>query len=142
MMINEDSYLGVTCCFCKQSVRLSNVDPCNINIMGHWDREIEDRLSIDFFCHFDCLTKRLHQGCKNSHKCEITESEFICCFCNTIIQSTDIDPCNIEITGDWARSLDIHISNNYSTHLECLRNRVHEYYKGYLADEIFSIEED
>ncbi len=56
-MTNE---LKFSCCFCNQAIEPSDVDPCNMNIMANYGKEIKYQPTQDFFCHFKCLKERLH----------------------------------------------------------------------------------
>lgn len=29
---------GVMCCFCNENIIISDIDPCDINIMANWDK--------------------------------------------------------------------------------------------------------
>jgi hypothetical protein len=52
--------LKFNCCFCNNTIELSDIDPCNINFMANYGKEVEYQPNQDFFCHFKCLKERLH----------------------------------------------------------------------------------
>lgn len=52
--------LHFTCCFCNQRIQDTDVDPCNINIMANYGKEVDYQPTQDFFCHFACLKNGLH----------------------------------------------------------------------------------
>lgn len=53
--------LGYTCCFCNSSIESTQIDPCNINVLGQYDKTTKDKPSQDFYCHFECFKEKLHQ---------------------------------------------------------------------------------
>lgn len=69
IMINE---LKFTCCFCNKKIENTDIDPCNINIMANYDKDIEYKPTQDFFCHFSCLKNSFH----NYYKGYLLESTF------------------------------------------------------------------
>lgn len=143
-MINPNDISGYSgiCCFCKQKIKVTEIDPCNLGLVGHWDRENENRPSIDFFCHLSCIKLLLHQQCAESRKHEITKHEFVCCFCNNIIEKNEINPCHIDIVACLDKPKNQQFRQAYCFHLDCLKIRVHEYFMGYLIDGIFSIKDN
>jgi hypothetical protein len=52
---------GFECCFCKQSIEENKVDPVDINIVLNEDMQLKTGSFQNFYCHFDCLKKRLHK---------------------------------------------------------------------------------
>lgn len=139
---NSINSSDTVCCFCNEGIQETPIDPCNISIAGHWDRDNENRSSQDFFCHFDCLSKHLHEQCGKSREYEISRLEFRCCFCNKNINQTDIDPCNIKITGNWFETNGSQLSRDFCFHFSCLETRLHNYIKSYLMEGIFSIKKN
>jgi hypothetical protein len=51
---------GVLCCFCNESIKSDNVNPCDFNIVTNWDKTPEKQHSQNFWCHAECLQKALH----------------------------------------------------------------------------------
>lgn len=59
--------LNFTCCFCNLSILQDDVNPMNLNIMGNYDKILnadkllKDLPSQEFYCHFTCFKKNLHE---------------------------------------------------------------------------------
>ena len=62
-----------------------------------------------------------------------------CCFCNTTIESTDIDPCNISIMANYDKELDDEPQQFFYCHFACLKERLHSYHRGYFLESTFSL---
>jgi hypothetical protein len=56
--MNEITY---GCCFCDQPVssseRSSDLDPCALVLIAHFDRPRSEQKEQEFYCHFECLRK-------------------------------------------------------------------------------------
>lgn len=52
--------LNFTCCFCNEKIKETDIDPCNINIMANYGKDISYQPTQDFFCHFACMKSGLH----------------------------------------------------------------------------------
>ena len=53
-MINEKT--GLQCCFCGENIVSSDINPCDINILTHWDKSIKKQNNQTFWCHLqNCL---------------------------------------------------------------------------------------
>lgn len=52
--------LDFQCCLCGQGIVETNVDPLDINIMGFKKNYSQDRSSVTFYAHFECVKNKLH----------------------------------------------------------------------------------
>lgn len=50
---------------------------------------------------------------------------FSCCICDKSIESTDINPCIINIMTNWDKSPKAQHNQNFWCHLECFRSILH-----------------
>lgn len=55
---NDDA--GVSCCFCNKSIKISKIDPCDINIMANWDKPQGEKKDQTFWCHYECFRSKMH----------------------------------------------------------------------------------
>lgn len=51
---------GVLCCFCNESIKSDNVNPCDLSIATNWGKSPEKQHSQDFWCHVECLRRAVH----------------------------------------------------------------------------------
>lgn len=56
---------GVACCFCNTNIDITDIDPCDINIMANWDKPNSKRRDQTFWCHFECFKSKMHADVKN-----------------------------------------------------------------------------
>lgn len=62
---------GFECCFCKKSIKETQNDPIDINIILNQDMQEKTGTAANFWAHFDCMSERLHpdvQGYLLSHE--------------------------------------------------------------------------
>jgi hypothetical protein len=57
---NCDNHSGVMCCFCNESIKITNIDPCDIDILINWDKSKEKQHNQTFWCHLECFREKLH----------------------------------------------------------------------------------
>jgi hypothetical protein len=48
-----------------------------------------------------------------------------CCFCNSGIESTDLDPCGVDILTNWDKPKNKQHDQTFWCHLKCFRDRLH-----------------
>ena len=56
-----------------------------------------------------------------------------CCFCNELIQSTNVDPCDINILINCDKSKDKQDTQTFWCHIECFRRSLHDNIKKLLV---------
>ena len=56
---------GLLCCFCNDDIIVTDVNPCDINILLNWDKQpnIKKR-DQTFWCHLECFRSKLHNEVK------------------------------------------------------------------------------
>ncbi|HEV2916971.1 MAG TPA: hypothetical protein VGW78_04440 [Candidatus Babeliales bacterium] len=59
-----DNKSGVLCCFCNQNIAITNVDPCDINILTNWDKSKTKQNNQTFWCHLECFRNKMHENMK------------------------------------------------------------------------------
>lgn len=52
------------CCYCAQSIESSSVDPTDISVIINIDKEKDQQMSQDFYCHVNCFREKLHDSIK------------------------------------------------------------------------------
>jgi len=67
--------------------------------------------------------------------------EFTCCFCGKKIISDEINPLNLNIMGQFDREALDKPSQDFYSHFECLKSRLHENIRGYFLETNFVFEE-
>jgi len=67
--------------------------------------------------------------------------KFQCCFCSEGISQSDIDPCRINIMGNYARSSKVSPSQDFYCHFKCLKDLLDTKISGYLIETTFVDEE-
>ncbi len=57
---NCDNHSGVVCCFCNKAIWVSDIDPCDINIMINSMHSVpkKDQEDQSFWCHMACFEKK------------------------------------------------------------------------------------
>jgi hypothetical protein len=58
------------------------------------------------------------------------EFEFQCCFCGKAIEEspeTSLDPCAIVVIGNWKRSSEEQVEQQYFCHLQCFKIAVEQH---------------
>lgn len=70
-----EKYSGVACCFCKNNVQATGVDPCDISIATKWDRPDQKRRDQLFWCHAQCFKDRMHKNLKIHFWLDILSSD-------------------------------------------------------------------
>lgn len=58
--------------------------------------------------------------------------EFLCCFCNTEIESSKFNPVDINLLINIDKPKDLQYSQTFYCHLECFHGRLHDSMKNYL----------
>lgn len=69
----------------------------------------------------------------------INELKFNCCLCNRRIEDSDVDPCNINVMANYGKKVDYQPTQDFFCHFACLKDKLHDYYKGYFLETVFSI---
>ena len=57
-LFEKDS--GMTCCFCNKSIIVTNLNPCDINIMTNWDKPNDKQKNQTFWYHLECVWQKIH----------------------------------------------------------------------------------
>lgn len=57
---NCDNHSGVMCCFCNKNIKITDIDPCDIDILINWDKSKEKQHNQTFWCHLECFREKLH----------------------------------------------------------------------------------
>jgi len=52
--------------------------------------------------------------------------QFRCCFCNTMIVSTDVDPCDINILINVDKPKQEQDNQTFYCHVSCFKERLHD----------------
>lgn len=47
-----------------------------------------------------------------------------CCFCNTTIESSEINPCEIILLSNWDKSKEKQHAQNFWCHYECFKEKL------------------
>ncbi len=53
-------------------------------------------------------------------------SGVVCCFCNNSVQTTEIDPCDIDIATNWERPDRKRRDQFFWCHSQCFKNNIHK----------------
>lgn len=64
------------------------------------------------------------------------KSEFICCICNTYIESNKTDPCDMNILINWDKQKDKQYNQTFYCHLKCFKNKLANEAKEHLLVDI------
>lgn len=59
-----------------------------------------------------------------------------CCFCNTKIESSDVDPCDVNILINIDKAEEKRDSQTFYCHVNCFKSKMHMAMKGYLVVDI------
>lgn len=62
---------------------------------------------------------------------------FTCCFCGEGIKSTDIDPCRVNVMGNYENSTKDSSSQDFYSHFDCFKGLMHESTSGYFLETNF-----
>ncbi len=54
----------------------------------------------------------------------MNNTDVCCCFCNEKIESTDINPCDINILTNWGKSKNKQHNQTFWCHFECFREKL------------------
>jgi|HubBroStandDraft_4_1064222.scaffolds.fasta_scaffold2370573_1 hypothetical protein len=65
--------------------------------------------------------------------CNIKELGYQCCYCNLTIESTDVDPCDINILINIDKPKDKQENQTFYCHAKCFEKTLHEKIKGYFV---------
>jgi len=49
-----------------------------------------------------------------------------CCFCDKNIESTNVNPCDINILTNWDKPKNKQHNQTFWCHIECLRDKLHK----------------
>ena len=52
------------CCFCNKTIESSAVDPADINVLINIDKDKNQQISQNFYCHIGCFREKLHEAMK------------------------------------------------------------------------------
>lgn len=55
----------------------------------------------------------------------IQDVKYKCCFCNTIIESNEVDPCDLNILINIDKSKEEQENQTFYCHVTCFRKRLH-----------------
>jgi hypothetical protein len=55
-----DNKSGLACCFCYINIEVTDVDPCDINILTNWDKPKTKQSDQTFWCHLECFRSKMH----------------------------------------------------------------------------------
>lgn len=50
------------CCFCGEKVVSNEIDVCSLGLTTNWDKTEDVQGEQQFFCHAECLRKRIHDS--------------------------------------------------------------------------------
>lgn len=50
----------------------------------------------------------------------------LCCFCNKSINSDLTNPCDINITTNWDKSIERQHNQTFWCHIECFKEKLHK----------------
>lgn len=56
----------------------------------------------------------------------INELNFRCCFCNIMIESTKVDPCDINILVNIDKVKEEQDNQSFYCHVECFKQKLHQ----------------
>lgn len=56
-----------------------------------------------------------------------------CCFCNTMIQSNDVDPCDLNILINIDKPKNKQDNQTFYCHIHCFEQKLHNNMRGYLV---------
>lgn len=56
----------------------------------------------------------------------IRELKYRCCFCNLKIDSSNVNPCDLNILINCDKPKDKQDNQSFYCHMQCFRNRLHE----------------
>lgn len=138
--------LGFRCCFCNKSIASDNINPCDLSIVTNIDKNKERQASQWFFCHVECFKKTIHSemvayfvvddkkrhGRNKEYNLYCDEKppyEYICYLCYKGIESTDVDPCDINIMSNIDK--DDRYNQTFYFHASCFKPMLHSYMQGY-----------
>lgn len=140
--------LGFSCCFCNKSVGSDDVNPCDLSIVTNIDKDKKEQASQWMFCHVGCFKATIHAEMvgyfvvddKKRHgrnqeynlHCEGEPSySHICYLCYKGIESTDVDPCDVNIMSNIDK--DDRYNQTFYFHANCFKKPLHEYMRGYFV---------
>ena len=58
---------------------------------------------------------------------------FMCCFCDKNIESTNVDPCDLNILINLDKSKEYQDNQTFYCHIECFREKLHKNIHNYLV---------
>jgi uncharacterized protein (UPF0333 family) len=136
------------CCFCNNGVLSNETDPCDLSIVTNIDKDKKEQSSQWFFCHVNCFKVTIHSEMigyfvvddKKRHGrnkeynlyCEGKPSyEYICYLCYEGIESTHVDPCDINIMSNIDK--DDRYNQTFYFHANCFKPTLHSYMQGYFV---------
>lgn len=67
---------------------------------------------------------------------ELDSVRFRCCFCNTKIQSSEVDPCDVNILINIDKPEEKRDSQTFYCHVACFKSKMHGDMRGYLVVDI------
>lgn len=70
------------------------------------------------------------------------EMLYRCCFCNTMIESNQVDPCDLNILINVDKPKEKQDNQTFYCHVRCFEERLHENIRNYLIVHFVENEED
>jgi hypothetical protein len=58
--------------------------------------------------------------------------ELLCCFCNKKIESSNVNPADLNIQINWDKSKDMQYNQTFFCHIECFKEKLHDSIKNSL----------
>lgn len=62
---------------------------------------------------------------------KIQNKRYLCCFCNTFIESSDGDPCEIDILINITKPKNQQYNQIFYCHINCFKKQLHEQMQSY-----------
>lgn len=72
----------------------------------------------------------------------MSEDMVLCCFCNDVVKSTHIDPCDLNVLTNWDKPKNKQKNQTFWCHFACLKDKFHKDVKKHLVLDILSYDDD
>lgn len=59
--------------------------------------------------------------------------KYRCCFCNQMIESTNVDPCDVNILINYDKAKEQQDNQTFWCHIRCFREKLHNEIKNLLV---------
>ena len=142
--------LGFRCCFCNKSIASDNINPCDLSIVTNSDKDKSQQSSQWLFCHVGCFKATIHPEMigyfvvddKKRHnknqeynlRCDSEQPyEYMCYLCYQGIESTDVDPCNVNLMSNIDKDAHERYNQTFYFHANCFKAPLHEYMRGWFV---------